>query len=162
MDGAQHYKQLRHACTLYFVPMFAAVLTFNSRRVDGMKFQDFMPLEEDRRRFEERLRGGLHEIPGAAAGCLYATLRSMGTNIHVEFFYVRFLDLVGCQHFCLGIKESAEERAPVALTLPEPPRPLRRRARRSRAAAPAADMAAAASGGSTRRPSSRLSARRAC
>ena len=127
-----------------------------------MKFQDFMPLEEDRRRFEERLRGGLHEIPGAAAGCLHATLRSMGTNIHVEFFYVRFLDLVGCQHFCLGIKESAEERAPVALTSPEPPRPLRHRARRSRAAAPAADMAAAASGGSSRRPSLRLSARRAC
>jgi len=77
--------------------------------LQGMHLQEFMPLEEDRRRFESFAQSSLRELSGTMPSAMYATLRGPGAFLQVEIFCVQFQSVKGASHLFIGIREISEQ-----------------------------------------------------
>lgn len=94
---------------------FGATVTLRGRSVEGMRLQEFMPREEDRRAFESCF----HAEPGrpepALPSALPVKLRdSLGNVIAVELFCVQFQTLLQRRRYFVGVRELGD-----ALPIPE-------------------------------------------
>eukprot|EP00443_Scrippsiella_acuminata_P127236 CAMPEP_0115592718 /NCGR_PEP_ID=MMETSP0272-20121206/10929_1 /TAXON_ID=71861 /ORGANISM="Scrippsiella trochoidea, Strain CCMP3099" /LENGTH=343 /DNA_ID=CAMNT_0003027963 /DNA_START=406 /DNA_END=1434 /DNA_ORIENTATION=+ len=81
----------------------------------ALNLQHFMPIEEDRKRFEAHLSD--HETIGepepsfsSRSGALHATMRdSMSGRLQVEMFFVRFHSISGRRQYLVGIREFMDQ-----------------------------------------------------
>jgi len=100
-------------------PKLSALLTLGgrTRSLKGAKLQDFMPAEEDKQRFEQRLlepaadndfgegQGYSDFLPGALP---VKMLDSLGNNLSVELFYSQ-CKYLGQRRFFIGLREQMYE-----------------------------------------------------
>jgi len=77
--------------------------------LQGMLLQEFMPVEEDRRRFETFAQSSLRELSGTMPSAMYVTLRGPGAFLQVEIFCVQFQNVKGASHLFIGVREISEQ-----------------------------------------------------
>eukprot|EP00928_Gymnodinium_smaydae_P038736 TRINITY_DN26647_c0_g2_i2.p1 TRINITY_DN26647_c0_g2~~TRINITY_DN26647_c0_g2_i2.p1 ORF type:complete len:533 (-),score=41.48 TRINITY_DN26647_c0_g2_i2:87-1685(-) len=75
----------------------------------GFQLQRFMPLAEDKKRFEDVLVAACGKTKGSLPCTTHATLRdSFGSHFSVGLYCVAFRDINDCDRFYIGLQESRD------------------------------------------------------
>mmetsp|Transcript_121823 Transcript_121823/g.389889 ORF Transcript_121823/g.389889 Transcript_121823/m.389889 type:complete len:590 (+) Transcript_121823:72-1841(+) len=94
----------------------AAFLTMNPKKsIQGQTLQEYMPTDEDRKLFEDRMLG----LRDATTGALHVTLRgSNGHLLAVEVLFAKFRDLRGDVQHLVGLREFSDPEKPAEMLCP--------------------------------------------
>eukprot|EP00928_Gymnodinium_smaydae_P014961 TRINITY_DN15491_c0_g1_i1.p1 TRINITY_DN15491_c0_g1~~TRINITY_DN15491_c0_g1_i1.p1 ORF type:complete len:433 (-),score=69.76 TRINITY_DN15491_c0_g1_i1:122-1420(-) len=102
LDGDQRIAEHSHK--------FAAMLALNQDAdTKSAPLQDFLPLEEEKRKVEDMLSAMSRNTRGAMPGLAHVTLRdSYGMRLRAELFCVHFRGLDKSSRYYVGIQESRD------------------------------------------------------
>eukprot|EP00928_Gymnodinium_smaydae_P063185 TRINITY_DN4684_c0_g2_i2.p1 TRINITY_DN4684_c0_g2~~TRINITY_DN4684_c0_g2_i2.p1 ORF type:complete len:525 (-),score=46.58 TRINITY_DN4684_c0_g2_i2:458-2032(-) len=97
-------------CMSAHSPKLSALVALNETiDTKGFKLQRFMPLVEDKERFEDVLVASCGKQKGSFPSATHATLRdSFGSHFRVELYCVAFRDIDDHDRFYVGLQESRD------------------------------------------------------